>query len=304
MITFFSFFKCDLLRKTGKLKKISLICLLAAALFFTTTLKKNNLIAAPAGNFPVNAAMAQTFPELSQNPPGERFKYLGWWGDINYDKAGIYKKPTRESEYLGNFTSVNRVKILEEITGEMVGTNDLWYRIDGGMYPGAYVFSADVTPVDPPEPLAKPKIPASVKQGEYWIDVDLTKKILSLFLYDKPVFATYVATGVYTHPTLPGAYKIWYKLKKTIMKGRPPTAARVYDLPDVPYVMYYRGSFSLHGTYWHDKFGSRQSSGCTNLTQGDAKFIFERVNPIIESETAQYIFSTRDNPGTIIYNHY
>jgi lipoprotein-anchoring transpeptidase ErfK/SrfK len=51
--------------------------------------------------------------------------------------------------------------------------------------------------------------------------------------------------------------------------------------------MYYSGSLAVHGTYWHDKFGTPQSAGCTNLTQGDAKFIFDRASV-----------------GTTVVNHY
>lgn len=233
----------------------------------------------------------------------DKFKYLGWWGDINYNKAGVYSGPTRDSKRLGTFTKVNRVKVLEEVRGELVGQNDLWYKVDGGMYPGAYVFSADVTMIIQPEAPANPKIPKSVKPNEYWVDVDITKKILTLFLYDKPVFVTFVATGVPYHSTPAGTYRIQTKLVKTRMRGRPPAAAKVYDLPNVPYVMYYRGSFSLHGTYWHDKFGTRQSSGCTNLSQGDAKYIFDLVSPALpEGKTS--VFSSANNPGTVIYNHY
>jgi hypothetical protein len=42
--------------------------------------------------------------------------------------------------------------------------------------------------------------------------------------------------------------------------------------------MYFDGSYSLHGTYWHDLFGYRQSHGCVNLTISDAKYIFEWFN--------------------------
>lgn len=299
-ISFFS--KTYFLNGSGVLERILFIFILTAIVVLAAIAEKNNTIVVP-----VTAPSAQTaetpapFPE---KPPDERFKYLGWWGTINYNKAGIYKEPTRNSQYLGNFTKENWVKVLEETKGELVGTNDLWFKIDGGMYPGAYVFSADVTPVDPPAPPAVPKIPSIVKEGEIWVDVDLTKRVLSLFQYDKPIFATYVSTGVRTNPTLPGTYRVWYKVEKTRMRGRPPTAAKVYDLKNVPYVMYYRGSFSLHGTYWHDKFGSRQSSGCTNLTQGDAKYIFDLIDPIISSETEKFVYSTGDNPGTVVYNHY
>lgn len=288
-------------------KKQIFIWISVSIFFIAVILGTNNTNAAPAAEIPI-ITPAMT-PLLASSPLpikslDEKFKYLGWWGNINYDKTGIYSEPTRNSKYLGKFTTVNRVKILEEIKGEMVGTNDLWYKIDGGEHPGAYIFSHDVTPIAEPTPPDKPKIPTDVKEGEYWVDVDLTKKILTLFSFDKPVFATYVSTGLYSNPTWPGTYKIVYKIEKTRMRGQPPITARTYDLPNVPYAMFYRGSYSIHGTYWHDKFGTRQSSGCTNLTQGDAKFIFDRVNPIIKPPAKLYTVATADNPGTTIYNHY
>jgi len=39
--------------------------------------------------------------------------------------------------------------------------------------------------------------------------------------------------------------------------------------------MYFDDSISLHGTYWHDLFGYRQSHGCVNLTVSDAKWLFD-----------------------------
>lgn len=233
----------------------------------------------------------------------DRFKYLGWWGDINSDTTGVFAGPTTQSKKLGMFSTINRVKVLEEVSGEPSGKNNLWYKIDGGVYPGAYVFSGDVTSIIQPEPPAQFTIPGIVNPGEYWVDTDLTKKILTLFLYDQPVFATYISPGIAYSPSPVGTYRIWYKLLKTRMRGRPPVVSHPYDLPNVPYTMFYYGSFSLHGTYWHDKFGTRQSSGCTNLTQGDAKYIFDLVNPKIpEGKTS--VLSSSDNPGTVVYNHY
>lgn len=317
------------------------ICALVFAFIFTAVNGKNSSTVALADMSPAPTPSAQTTPMILPTPaaqivptvqptpiaqpaptiiptptatpvpaiqpkksPIENFKYLGWWGNINYDKTGIYEKPTRDSKYLGVFTTINRVKVLEEVDGEIVGANNLWYKIDGGVHPGAYIFSNDVTPVAQPTPPEQPKIPPIVKEGEYWVDVDLTKKILTLFFYDKPVFATYVSTGLYSNPTLPGTYKIYYKIEKTRMRGQPPATARSYDLPNVPYAMFYRGSYSLHGTYWHDKFGTRQSSGCTNLTQGDAKFIYDRINPVIKPPAKLYTVATADNPGTVVFNHY
>jgi lipoprotein-anchoring transpeptidase ErfK/SrfK len=233
----------------------------------------------------------------------DRFKYLGWWGEINTDGISVRKGPSTSSEKIGTFSSINRVKVLKEVTGETINDNYIWYEVDGGRYPNSFVFSEYVTPMIQPTPPQKFTIPQDVKQGENWIDVDLTKKILTLFEYDKPVFSTYVSPGKKDNPTIEGTFRVWYKLTKTEMKGGPPLYTYKYDLLDVPHVLYYEGSYAIHGTYWHDKFSTEQSSGCTNITQGDAAFIFDKVNPKLEPGK-ESVFSSKSNPGTLVYNHY
>ncbi len=87
------------------------------------------------------------------------------------------------------------------------------------------------------------------------------------------------------------------------MRGGIPGTSSYYNLANVPYTMYYYGSYGIHGTYWHDKFGTRQSSGCTNLTQGDAKYIFDLTGPKLTDGLRSVWFSA-DNMGTVVYNHY
>lgn len=233
----------------------------------------------------------------------DRFKYFGWWGQINADGIAVRPSPDTKTEKIDTFSSLHRVKVLKEVIGEDVNGNDVWYQIDGGQYPGAFIFSGYVNPLPQPEAPEEFSIPSEVKQGEPWIDVDLTKNILTLFDYAEPIFATYVSTGREENPTATGTYRIWAKLWQTRMKGGPPLHDYIYDLPGVPTVMYYFGSYAIHGTYWHDKFGIPQSAGCTNLTQGDAAFIFDKVNPKITTEQGA-ILSSSGKPGTVVNNHY
>jgi hypothetical protein len=232
----------------------------------------------------------------------DRFNYLGWWGQINSDNVSVRKTPTSSAQQLGYLSSINKVKVLEEVSGEDIDGNNVWYKIDGGRYQGSYIFSGYVTPIAQPQPPENLAVPQEVADGDYWIDVDLTKKILTLFLYDKPVFATYVSTGTDANPTPVGTFNVWYKLKKTEMKGGPPLVNYRYDLFNVPSVMYYDNSYAVHGTYWQDKFGTQQSAGCTNLTKGDAAFIFEKTNPKLEEEKIS-VLSSESNPGTVVHNH-
>ncbi len=232
----------------------------------------------------------------------DRFKYLGWWGEINTNGIAVRKAPDSASPKTGTLSSMNRVKVLKEVFGEMIGENNLWYEIDGGKYPHSYVFSELVTPMVQPEPPAEFTVPETVKSGEKWIDVDLEKKILTLFDYDKPVFATYIAPGRAENPTEKGTFSVWYKLTKDEMNGGPPLHSYRYDLKDIPWVMYYNYDYAIHGTYWHDNFGTPQSAGCTNMTQGDAKYIFDNTLPQIPKDRIGG-FAKDLGPGTVIHNH-
>ncbi len=245
---------------------------------------------------------AQIIPER-KGLDNNRFKYLGWWGKVNNNEISVMEEPNSNSKIRGYLSTANRVKVLKEVYGESINSNNLWYQIDGGAYRGAYVFSAHITAITQPQPPNDFTIPKEVKKGEYWIDFDLTEKILTLFKYNQPVFSTYASPGRSVYPTVTGVFRVWYKMEKDRMRGGPPTVSYYYDLPNVPYVLYYYKSYAIHGTYWHDKFGLPQSAGCTNLTQGDAEYVFSKTSPILSENTNQ-IKSTSDNQGSVIYNHY
>jgi lipoprotein-anchoring transpeptidase ErfK/SrfK len=52
-----------------------------------------------------------------------------------------------------------------------------------------------------------------------------------------------------------------------------------YSIEDVPFVMYFEGSYALHGAFWHNNFGHQQSHGCVNLAPLDAKRLFFWADP-------------------------
>jgi lipoprotein-anchoring transpeptidase ErfK/SrfK len=47
-----------------------------------------------------------------------------------------------------------------------------------------------------------------------------------------------------------------------------------YDVPDVPYTMYYSGNYAIHGAYWHNQFGTPVSHGCVNVAVDHAEWLF------------------------------
>ncbi|MDQ2692239.1 MAG: L,D-transpeptidase family protein [Chloroflexota bacterium] len=109
---------------------------------------------------------------------------------------------------------------------------------------------------------------ASVGNGVRWIDVDLTNQRLYAYEGDVVVNSFIVSTGTWRTPTVTGKYKIYVKVRMQDMRGPG------YHLRDVPYVMFFYGDYGLHGTYWHNNFGTPMSRGCVNLTIDDAAWLF------------------------------
>jgi lipoprotein-anchoring transpeptidase ErfK/SrfK len=117
---------------------------------------------------------------------------------------------------------------------------------------------------------AQQEIVQSVEHnGERWIDVDLTNQKVRAYEGDQVVQTFTVSTGTWRTPTVTGQYDIWIKLRVDDMKGPG------YDLRDVPYVMYFYKGYGLHGTYWHNNFGTPMSHGCVNLQTDDAAWLYE-----------------------------
>ncbi len=112
---------------------------------------------------------------------------------------------------------------------------------------------------------------ATTNQGEKHIYVDLSTQILYAYEGTTKVMQTYISSGKWGKTPV-GNFHIWEKLIATRMAGG--EGADAYDLPNVPYVMYFYSDFGLHGAYWHDNFGHPMSHGCVNMRQIDAKALF------------------------------
>ncbi|MEM7553919.1 MAG: L,D-transpeptidase [Cyanobacteria bacterium P01_A01_bin.84] len=106
------------------------------------------------------------------------------------------------------------------------------------------------------------------KTGDRWIMVDLSSQRLIAWEGNIPVYAVIVSTGKKKTPTRVGVFRVKTKLRKTRMRGRG------YDVKNVPYTMYYKGGYAIHGAYWHNNFGTPMSHGCVNVAPNHAKWLF------------------------------
>jgi L,D-transpeptidase catalytic domain len=127
-----------------------------------------------------------------------------------------------------------------------------------------------------------PDVPDSQKK----IQVRLNDQFVLAYENEEPVFVTRAATGkafrygVFTTPT--GLFMTYHKRPTRHMANGDITADG-YDLPGVPWVMYFTESgLSLHGTYWHNDFGHPKSHGCVNLSTSAAKWLFRWTTPVVK----------------------
>jgi LysM repeat protein len=107
------------------------------------------------------------------------------------------------------------------------------------------------------------------KDNERWIHVDLASQTVHAYEGNTIVRSFIVSTGKNRTPTVTGTYPIWIKLRFDDMRGPG------YHLKDVPYVMYFYRGYGLHGTYWHNNFGTPMSAGCVNLNTADAAWLYD-----------------------------
>ncbi|KPV54735.1 hypothetical protein SE17_01855 [Kouleothrix aurantiaca] len=106
------------------------------------------------------------------------------------------------------------------------------------------------------------------------IEVSLAEQWLTAYEDNLAVYRAPVATGRDGFNTPTGSFAIYMKLPVQTMTGD--ASGESWYVPDVPWVQYVVGGVALHGTYWHDKFGTgyRLSHGCINLGMDDAEWLY------------------------------
>lgn len=135
-----------------------------------------------------------------------------------------------------------------------------------------------------------------------WIDISLNEQKLRAYEGEKLIYEFPISSGLPWTPTVKGKFNIWYKIRYTRMIGGSIEQGNYYNLPNVPYNMFFNGDYALHGTYWHNNFGHPMSHGCVNLSIPAAETLFYWTEPTVPLELG-YIRSSAGNPGTRVVVH-
>jgi lipoprotein-anchoring transpeptidase ErfK/SrfK len=116
---------------------------------------------------------------------------------------------------------------------------------------------------------AQPARPVSSR----WIEVRLATQQLIAWENGRVVMNTAISSGTRTTPTVRGTFRIGRKYEKIRMRGAD------YDLPNVPYAMFFHADYAIHGTYWHTSFGRPMSHGCVNMPTDKAHWLYRWAAP-------------------------
>ncbi len=189
------------------------------------------------------------------------------------------------------------------LSGESIQVGGVSYKLTTE---GWWMRGADGTYTDPGPP------PEGLAPGEKWVDVNLSRQSLVAFEGTVPVFASLVSTGrhardpsdrAHDHRTVQGIFRVREKHLATTMDGDGPAPGDMpYSIEDVPYVMYFEGSYALHAAFWHTNFGHEQSHGCVNLAPLDAKRLFSWADPPLP-QGWHGVWASKDRPGTTVVVH-
>jgi LysM repeat protein len=106
------------------------------------------------------------------------------------------------------------------------------------------------------------------QRGTKWIEVNLSEQTLTAWQGDVVVMHTRISSGVSGTPTVTGRFTIGNKYKAQRMTGPG------YDLPGVPWVMYFYAGYAIHGAYWHNNFGVPMSHGCVNMRVNESAMMY------------------------------
>lgn len=211
------------------------------------------------------------------------------------DAGWVYKSTASVYERPGGGKRVTTLDQFEAIRFSEVVTKSRqrWFKIAQG-----WVSERDVRAPTAAEP------PPELRPDERWIDVEIEQQVVTAYVGASPVFTALASTGKgrgkHEQATPLGTHRVWVKLRTTDMDNlENEYAGRYYAIEEVPWVLFFKRGYGLHGTFWHRRFGNRQSHGCVNLTPRAAERFYHWAGPRLPAGWSAVLPNAYD-PGTLV----
>jgi lipoprotein-anchoring transpeptidase ErfK/SrfK len=138
----------------------------------------------------------------------------------------------------------------------------------------ALIVTFGVAPIDipvfaqiPPEQIAQ-RMTQLKNSNQRWLEINVTTQRLTAWEGNNAVYAVIISTGKQSTPTATGLFTLENKQPLARLRGSN------FDVPDVPYVLYYEGGGAIHGAYWLNRFGRPISHGTTYMAVNHARWLY------------------------------
>ncbi len=192
-----------------------------------------------------------------------------WLGDSKKFKKG------EDGELVETDEVVKRHSFVETTMDQAMGPGGLYWKLRDGNY----IKYSDITIIR-----KQPRRYNGIGPSDKWVEVRVTWGYLAAYKGDNLEYVTAISPGVdginsAKHATARGKHHVDWKLYSGDMSGH--DRGKDWFVDEVPWVQYYKGSYALHGAWWHNNFGRPMSHGCINLSPPDARELFNWMDPAI-----------------------
>jgi hypothetical protein len=158
---------------------------------------------------------------------------------------------------------------------------NVWYIVQDDLKKDRFyhVLAADVRRISAVE-----IAPIAPEVADKRIMVNLEQQKLDAYENGRVVMTARVSTGLVDGDTPKGEFRVERKQPSRHMAVND-SRGNGFDLPGVPWVCFIAWTgVSMHGTYWHNDFGTPRSHGCINLSPQASKWIYRWTTPSIPIE--------------------
>ena len=164
-----------------------------------------------------------------------------------------------------------------------------WYQLHDELLEIKYLVPAAHLRLFQPEDFAP--ISTDINPWDKRIEVSLGHQTMRAFEKDKLVLECKVSTGVSdSHlntgaiqtDTPSGEFHVFSKMSSKHMgNGQETSELEAYELPGVPWTTFFVATgVAIHGTYWHQNYGTPMSRGCVNVPPDIAQWVFRWTTPV------------------------
>lgn len=105
--------------------------------------------------------------------------------------------------------------------------------------------------------------------GDIYVKVDISDQIMNVYKGDTLVYSWFVSTAAEGYVTPTGYYKPYHTEKLHLSK-------QFYNSP-MPYAVFFKEGFAIHGTEYVRSLGCRASHGCVRLHTDNAYKLYNLV---------------------------